>query len=576
MSKFYRIHPSIGVARLGSSPEFYQGPTTPGVPAGPWQEGSYRDPGHSLKCQAAGFWVFEYDSATPAAAPVLVKAGAGQQVSRIEWTVHPANKKALWFKFAGLTGSKDITNPPGYGYAPGSLRNPNPTAPAARRAKLVIDPGPRKLGAPLSFVTFDKATGGGYPEAWPDPVTNAEGTASYTSLGLFQVHADFSMTFVPAPGFSGSTDGSGIGEFANNPNWFDNTADGPVRATVVMGDGTRVEADPAWLIIAPPDYAPGVQNIVTLYDVMFDIGVRFFKTRPDIYIGPPPAGVDDFTSTTPPFNQQYTPSYREDIYPILQRIANYQWVHREGSNRHLWNYDELSTRPFTGAGISPADIFGRVRKPENWNASDRSEMPVLWGDTDNPTWLTVTPTQYHTLRQWAAGQFSREGWAFPVPAPAPRPLAAADLDRASLEACAGGAFFPGIELGWIARERKVFSAPFRFRHPSPGGDPLGLDPATADPFALYPGDATKRMACPWQADFIKCNTRWWPAQRPDEVVVNAASMAREAWARGVDLVGGTSVGLHMGLVVNWSQLGVVVPTAAAPGSPQIQRDRELP
>jgi len=26
------------------------------------------------------------------------------------------------------------------------------------------------------------------------------------------------------------------------------------------------------------------------------------------------------------------------------------------------------------------------------------------------------------------------------------------------------------------------------------------------------------MACPWQADFFECNTYWWPAQRPDDVL----------------------------------------------------------
>lgn len=576
MVKTYKIHPAIGVARLGSSPEWLPGPTTPGVPAGPGQEGSFRDPGGRLKCQAAGFWVFEYDSANPGAQPAIAQAGPGQAVARIEWTVHPANKKAMWFRFDGLTGSKDITNPPGYGYPPGSFRNPTPTDPVARRAKLVIDPGPRTLGSPLSFITFDKGTGGGYPEAWPDPVTNAAGTSEISSLVLFQLHADYSMTFVPAPGLSGSTDGTGISQFANNPNWFDNTADGPVRATVVLADGRRVEADAAWLIVAPPDFAPAVTNLVTLYDVLFDIGVRFFKTRSDLYSGPPPSGVDDFTTTAPPFNPLYTPSYRDDVYPVLKRVADYQWVHREGANRHLWDYNALSTLPFTGAGLSPADIFARIRPPERWNASDQTEMPVLWGDLDNPTWLTLTPTQYHTLRQWAAGRFSREGWVFPVPPATPRPLAAADLDRSALEACAGGAFFPGIELGWIARERKVFAAPFRFRHPAPGGDPLGLDPG-ADPLALYPGDATKRMACPWQADFIKCNTRWWPAQRPDEVVVDKATLTRKPWARGVDRVGGIPVGAHMGLVVNWHELGVVTPTTTATGAAvQIEQDRRLP
>lgn len=30
------------------------------------------------------------------------------------------------------------------------------------------------------------------------------------------------------------------------------------------------------------------------------------------------------------------------------------------------------------------------------------------------------------------------------------------------------------------------------------------------------------MALPWQADFYYCQVHWWPAQRPDEVITEAA------------------------------------------------------
>jgi hypothetical protein len=207
-------------------------------------------------------------------------------------------------------------------------------------------------------------------------------------------------------------------------------------------------------------------------------------------------------------------------------------------------------------------------------------MPILLGDTDSNSRLTLTPTQYHMMRQWSTGMFSRQGWVWPVPEPAPSPApTAAELDRAALESCAGGAFFPGIEMGWLAREWKLYVKPFqfRFRQPAPGvGGPLGLD-AGADPLALYPGDATKRMACPWQSDFWKCQGMWWPAQRPDEVVTMAATMTREPWARRVQMVAGNAVSGHMGMAVNWHALGVVVPTAGPGGGViQVEQDRQLP
>src|SRR4051812_20150436 len=95
----YKIHPAIGIARMGNSPESFPGPTIPGVLARPTK---YRDAQQRLKRQAASFWVYAYDDANPAAAPTRIKVGPGQAVVGIEWTVHLANKKAAWFKFDGL------------------------------------------------------------------------------------------------------------------------------------------------------------------------------------------------------------------------------------------------------------------------------------------------------------------------------------------------------------------------------------------------------------------------------------------------------------------------------------------
>ena len=78
------------------------------------------------------------------------------------------------------------------------------------------------------------------------------------------------------------------------------------------------------------------------------------------------------------------------------------------------------------------------------------------------------------------------------------------LDRGVLEYCVGGPFFPGIEMTFISGEAETFKAPFRL----------------ADNFKA--GDITKYMALPWQADFFECNTHWWPAQRPDDVVTEKA------------------------------------------------------
>ncbi|HKR65437.1 MAG TPA: LodA/GoxA family CTQ-dependent oxidase, partial [Thermoanaerobaculia bacterium] len=92
---------------------------------------------------------------------------------------------------------------------------------------------------------------------------------------------------------------------------------------------------------------------------------------------------------------------------------------------------------------------------------------------------------------------------------------------------------------------------------------------------LEPGDITRHMALPWQADFSECNHRWWPAARPDDVVdqqqyeavvkfydenldgpLSSNVAARVEWARGIPQV---SPGLDNGMVHHWSEFGFVVP-----------------
>jgi hypothetical protein len=92
-----------------------------------------------------------------------------------------------------------------------------------------------------------------------------------------------------------------------------------------------------------------------------------------------------------------------------------------------------------------------------------------------------------------------------APPPALDQLAITDqpaaLTRAALEYCVGGPFFPGIEMTYVARYSDWYEEPYRFKEGK-----------------FEPGDMTKRMAVPWQADFFECQVHWWPAQRPDDVL----------------------------------------------------------
>jgi hypothetical protein len=78
-------------------------------------------------------------------------------------------------------------------------------------------------------------------------------------------------------------------------------------------------------------------------------------------------------------------------------------------------------------------------------------------------------------------------------------------------------------MTWISRNEAIYSAPFRIALRKHVPDPLslGFDPKAG----MEPGDITRYMAVPWQADFNECSSQpivgrvlwWWPAQRPEFV-----------------------------------------------------------
>jgi L-Lysine epsilon oxidase N-terminal/L-lysine epsilon oxidase C-terminal domain len=539
VSTTFGIHPAIGIARLGNSTEFYPGPEVPGLPAS-IADGKFRDATGKLRRQGARFRVFAADSSTGSATEVVAGATIeGKKVRAIEWTAHLANKKAFWFEFDGLTGEGATAYPAGHPMRNGRLSDPM----ADRRKKYVIDFGPRTLAGAGQSAKFSKGTGGGYPETFPGPLHNGAAPVEILELGEMHTDADGLLTVVGGFGISGHRGGvpSGGLHYANNPEWFDDTADGPVSARVLYDDGTAdAVVQGAWVVVGPPDYAPEIANLVTLHDLLFDMAVRVFGVKPNLF---DPA-VGQFLPT-------YEPSYTREIYPILKRTGDYRWVIATGSMKHNWNYAALGAKPYVAAPgqRSPTEIFGRIRKPADWhNAFDVDDkMPQIFGDTgENTSSLTLTRTQHHILNQWKDGVFKSD-WAGP---PAPEGGITPDgLDRAALDHCIGGAFFPGIEAGWVLRDPRVYAGPFRLK--PPGSDEF-------DFMELTPGSVTMRSALPWQADFLKCATHWWPAARPNQVHTDTAGTVGQ-WDR--------TIAGHLSMVQTWHQLKLVLATTSSAGIP---------
>ena len=434
------------------------------MPARPLDGYKDSDACDRVKRQAARFRVFGYDETGTLIGEITAAT------ARIVWNVRLANSKAEWDRFDGRKG-EDLS----FGERRGRAEWRNGDIADVDRHKLVISPGAVTLDGPDQSELMDDG------RFFDCPVT----------LGEVRTDPFGRLLVLAGKGKSGSVEeGRLISHYANNDRWYDDIADGPINARVMLPDGRVMEAKPAWVLTAPPDFAPDIPNPVTLYDVALDTAVRAGR-----------------------LSLPEHPSFTSDIHPILDRAIRAGWTSERARAAHEhWGAHldmEILSSNSEEAGPARMSVFDVLRNPDATGTEAESQanarfMPALAGDDGDcedgvpGTWLSLTRTQYQLMKRWAAGDFDPD-WAG---APQMRDSVTPEgLDRAALEACTGGAFYPGIEGGWIFRNPEAYAEPFRF-----------------DPKKLGPGDVTKRMALPWQADFFECNTHWWPAQRPDEVL----------------------------------------------------------
>jgi hypothetical protein len=452
MATVYKIHPAIGIARIGNSPdEFFIGPERPGEE--PHPAGGFKDAQCRVKRQAARFRIFaHHDDGT---VDEITHAEAD-----ITWTVHLANRKAA--------------NP---------LRGNTESA-----ADLSIDPGPRTLNGPAQRSVFDT----GQIKFSGAPVTTVP-------LGEIRSDTDGRLLVLGGFGHSASPQGTGIGSFWGNTDWFDDISDGPVSATIQLhADHSTPPVVGAWVLATPPKFAPHQDNVITLYDRVFQ------------------AMVDGGLATAPT-----TTSYTQDVYPILQRARDTRWVLNIAPGVMAWP-DPVTTDALRHA------IFASLKIPGG-GGDDMPEVNEATGDG------RLTPVQYAHMQRWDANTYTNDWAGPPVPAVSVTPDG---MDRAALEACVGGAFFPGIEAGGrSATERPILDA-------SKYTEPLRLNHAL-----VSPGDISATMALPWQADFYACADNWWPVPRPN--YVTRGGVPNVGWTTGL-------VGSYQDMVDKWHQLGFVV------------------
>jgi|HubBroStandDraft_6_1064221.scaffolds.fasta_scaffold02297_2 hypothetical protein len=579
MPSIFRIHPAFGVARVGDAdaPGFI-GPEQPDVPAN-WNLGTeafdnFKVAGR-IKRQGVRFRVFEFAPDGSLIGEVL----PGQRdVVAVEWTVHVANRKASFFQFDGPKGENGD-------FSKNGARNANVIGNDAR-SQLEIDPGPK----PISGLSA-----GPVILANPNPTTNQ----IIKDLGDISTDDAGRLIFF---GGHGKTlqlpNAPDIQDYVNNDGWFDDVSDGPISAVLVLKDGSRVETVGAWVSVAPPDFAPAVGNVVSLYETIWDVVVRN-PTIPIPGLAMYRAGGalarlqqqrDDWDPATNRF-KTYKPSYISDIADVLQRAFGATCVHDPPDLKAAFHntiapqvYADLGD-PDAAKDILRKEVFKRLRDPNSTEAADSRQMPRGLGDeycdenehpadsaerANSKRFFSLTRTQYAMFAQWAAGNFVPDGNSPPSIPTTPTASTPEDLDRAALEDCVGGPFFPGIEVSWVIRNPTIYTEPFRFqlgKKIASGDLAVGIPDVT-----VGPGFLTQQMALPWQADFRDCkrepltNTAtgaptfamWWTGQRPDDVFPEATPDQQVAWTRDPDFkASDDDPQRYKEMVASWSKLGFV-------------------
>lgn len=567
----YEIHPAIGIARLGTSDEYFLAPEpacddalyieqTDAVnpPAAKPQPEKFRDGKGNLKRQAVRFRVFKCQRKNGK----LVKAW--QIRKGIEWSVHVANRKAS----ADCFPIEKINDPAG------QEKNKRRNSKIEDQKSLEIDSGKCAVTAhndETNRVLLEgdfRKTRVKLGEAFMDEqgrlvVLGGSGKSGYVVLDDDAVEEPVEIT-----------------EFANNDYWYDDTCDGIIQASVTLPGENPPEVAAARVVVGPFDFAPQVKSFVTLYDIAYQAAAD--------------RAVDDpnWSNGLPGF--ELTTDFNLHVLPILERTRGYRWV-----NSPTMRADVRDKHAAWRPGIAPDPLFTllgdphpkpgsdpdynklinraislrmmflmHLRNPDDDKAEIREvKMPRLHDDDNNDNAvLPLTRIQYGHMKNWAHGAFTNTDPA-DTAANGGGEFVCEAMDRIALEACSGGPFYPGMELPRIARDEDKYIAPFRF------------DPK------IEPGVVTQGLAVPWQADFFKCqmdgDNGWWPATRPDKVIVlkqgdalnpkimsDVMSEHMEEWDNNVadmnDMVG------------KWHQLGIVKRVKVEKDAPPIAEGYQGP
>ncbi|KAG8908749.1 hypothetical protein FRB99_002987 [Tulasnella sp. 403] len=535
---YFDIYPPIAIARVGDSKEWYTGPEIPGVE--PLLEGGFRDAEHKIKRCAPRFRVYAFDRDNRVLGEVTNEV-VNDVTYQIQWQVHVANKKSAWVRFRGQNEPRLDTQ--GNPVPRLTLRNPtvqpwpkdskiDPYAYCDTRNKLIIDSGDQKIyGNNAGPVHLDGKFWGSKDHP--------------TSVHLGDLYTDEDGRLIVAAGdghaysLNATTtkpqDQPFLLEKFDNADWVDSMFDGYIRASVVITDENKLPM--RWnlercarVMSAPPRYAHSFQMPSTLYDVIEEVYERQKRNQEG-------DGYDVGTV-----------SFYEHIDPLFRRMYMNSWTNFRANEGHgprkadFWLDNKRLSDPAEGNEMRQR-VFNRIRLPvvkllpeqlpnlerqygevhpanhdDRVNQADAYYMPRLGGNSgDMPEergdpnsadrWASLTHLQYDRLKKWSQGQFENKTRppVYNKFDDIPLQQQPDALAHAGIEWTVGAPLYPGIECYWVAEFGEMYDLQRQF-------------PKFRFAENVKPGDLTRGLSLPWHADFYMCNTHWWPAIRPDDVV----------------------------------------------------------
>jgi hypothetical protein len=593
----FRIYPSIGIARMGNGPA--RKDQVIFSPEIPWDnlfddDQEYRTKAGALKKQAQRFYIYECDSKGK---PVRMISPAEYD---IDWSVEVANKKPFWYDFNNSLDLSVMAN--NQNLSPTFFdKEIAPAVGAKRRNPNVLDMGEQHKGGhdyrkelvnspPKVSVSADhkrQVIKGKFPYTPGKKLSlladSLKAKVKQVNLGTAE-YDQGTLIYYPADGISASLNPSDLNtDFADNSNWYDDICDGRITAKIKdkktgksydLADSQSA----AWVASAPPDYAPQIQPISTMYDLV--CGAANDTYNPELSLVFPMmyrlyrmqwVNLGDFLA----------PSFRETM-DKLAKEDNFKYIYDKGNTKKeqlkaktirkkifdlfrnpIYNYDNEP--------IIPSKDMTNITN--RGNGKEKLKLPYYPGDgIDYPgspaQWFAIPPMLYKELENWKDGKFStpstfdfkdmdemgafyRKRMVDTAKNEKKRPLL---MTRAVLETLYGGGFHPGVELTWPMRHNQIYaenemiypwlSSHKRYKYGFFGLREVRINSASkkeqekifyndfgfqmdadnikasmkkgADHWLwkITPGDLTKWMGIPWQSDAGSCQAVFVEKQYP--------------------------------------------------------------